>query len=528
MKNRGRLLLVVAIVILLPYLITWGLGSYWLFQRGYLLLSLGVTAAFTIVGWQVVKRMAQACKPESYQPPSDKWSPAGNAAWQEIEKLRHEVETAPAPPVESFEQVSEHLMPLMQQAFETVAKKFHPDSSQPALEVTAPQVLRCGELVLRDLRLAIEEQFPAAHLLKIKHFGHFINTGKTAQEAYPLYQAAAAVINPLAGGLRYLASKAMSKTTDVVIISVVPWALGFVVKQTGYYAIQLYSGQLDLGERQYANLGQDKPLRVLILGQTKAGKSSLINAIFKQTIAKTDVIPCTSSITPYELNTRADLPKTILLDAVGFGGDWTKSEQKALDKELAQCDLVLAVCSANSAAREADRKLISDARQRLATLTQRAVPPTLVVLTHIDKLRPFTEWNPPYDFAVGTSTKETNVRDAIQAVSDDLQIPKHEVVPVCLRPDAVYNVDEQLVSTMATVLPDADRAKFLRIWGDTRSAEEQEKTKQQLVRLGLAAAELGIKAAGQYVTGGGVASTGIRVVTSLLQSSDKSPPTPKN
>src|SRR5690606_18812738 len=126
------------------------------------------------------------------------------------------------------------------------------------------------------------------------------------------------------------------------------------------------------------------------------------------------VLPCTDSITPYVLE-REGLPSAIVFDTVGFAGAEDADARRALDEEISRCDLVISVCSATSAAREADRKLLDEARIRLSSQTRRSPPPVFVALSHIDRVRPAQEWNPPYNFDVDDSPKAQNVRDAMAA-----------------------------------------------------------------------------------------------------------------
>jgi len=75
------------------------------------------------------------------------------------------------------------------------------------------------------------------------------------------------------------------------------WLIDAYIKKIGYYAIELYSGKPGSGQRLFAKatrLSQQEldkikhreaavsaePFRILVLGQTNAGKSSLINALF--------------------------------------------------------------------------------------------------------------------------------------------------------------------------------------------------------------------------------------------------------
>ena len=111
-----------------------------------------------------------------------------------------------------------------------------------------------------------------------------------------MYRVVAFGINPVSGVLREVRDAATGQLYHASTDEVKRWALGFCVRKAGYYAIQLYSGQLILEDVEFRDfqsrrgrrdaerdearrqLLAEEPLRILVVGQVKAGKSSLINA----------------------------------------------------------------------------------------------------------------------------------------------------------------------------------------------------------------------------------------------------------
>src|SRR5262249_29174696 len=135
---------------------------------------------------------------------------------------------------------------------------------------------------------------------------------------------------------------------------------------------------------------------------------------------------------------------------------------------------VLLVVSAVSAAREPDRQLLAQLRERFAARPELRPPPVLAVLTHIDLLRPRREWKPPYDVAAPDSPKAHAIRGALYAVGADLQLAPESVVPVCSLPERLYNVEEALVPLLIQLLPEAKRTLFLRGLKTLRDQEQWE------------------------------------------------------
>jgi predicted GTPase len=142
--------------------------------------------------------------------------------------------------------------------------------------------------------------------------------------------------------------------------------------------------------------------------------------------------------------------------------------------EAQQADLLLLVISAINAAREPDRRLLAQLRDHFAAQPALRPPPVVVVLTHIDVLRPRREWTPPYNIVSPDSTKAQAIGGALQAVSTDLRLPPELIVPVCLLPERLYNVEEALVPLLVQVLPDAKRTLLLRSLKTLRQQEEWE------------------------------------------------------
>jgi len=215
-----------------------------------------------------------------------------------------------------------------------------------------------------------------------------------------------------------------------------------------------------------AEAREAEPIRILVAGQTGAGKSSLVNALANAVEAAVDALPATARFTGYRL-THDGLPAALVVDSPGLAG---AEKLGPLIEAADDCDMIVWVCSAARAAREIDANALAAIRAHFAAEPGRRRPPMLMVLTHIDALRPFNEWDPPYDLTQTTRAKCQSILGAMEAAGAELGLAADEIVPA--RVDiavAPYNVDAVWAKIMA-LMPEAQRARLLRTLGDIKSA----------------------------------------------------------
>ncbi|MGO8751012.1 MAG: GTPase family protein [Thermoguttaceae bacterium] len=489
MKRIKTWWLLLFLVYVFPYIPLAVAGFVWLYERRLLWTWLVLTGVVTTVGWGVglwlrARTMGQGGQSRAGRrtagevQPDPRWAPTGQTAWHKVEAIAQRAQKQDLPldrPDPTWK--------LFREVLETVAHEFRPDAKEPAMEVPLPQALRTAELVARDLREVLSENVPGSHIFTLGDLKRLHKLAAWGQQWYFVYRFFLRIgrfsMNPVSALVSEVRDVAAGDFWETSTVEMKRWAVGFCVRQAGFYAIQMYSGQAvgdeSLSQYQTQRSQQDadraqtadkrlaeEPLRILVLGQVKAGKSSLINALFGETRAAVDVVPRTRNVEPYLLQ-REGIPTAIILDTAGYEDQGDESPFAGLEKEVAASDVVLLVCSAQSASRAADRRLLDALRAFFHARPDRVPPPLVAALTHIDQLRPLAEWNPPYDLAHPVGLKAENIRDAMQAVEQDLRLtPDQVVAPVCLRPDRLYNVEEGLAPAILTAMPEAQRVKYLR------------------------------------------------------------------
>jgi len=319
-------------------------------------------------GHFILRRVKLSQTRNAITSPPPAMSPLDEAAWKQVEALSAEVRKAP-PPLDD----PQSYWNLLQKVFDTVARNYHPQSVDPFWEVPVPYLLKVIELVAHDLRQASADNVPGAHILTVNDLNKLkdlaITGGRLYAPAYAIYRAVRLGINPYSALLNELSGRVAGTLLDQSVEEGRDWLLNAFILRSGHYAIEMYSGKLVLDDTAFPEYQTSRtkadaetasrqsehaagePLRVLVLGQVKAGKSSLINAVFGQTRAAVDVVPRTKHIEPYVLE-RDGLQQAIILDTAGYDdAESGRDLFSEMSREVLQSDLALLVCSANTAAR---------------------------------------------------------------------------------------------------------------------------------------------------------------------------------
>ncbi len=491
--GRWRLLLLLA-CFAVPVLGFGIVGALWLYERSWLgwasaVLVLGQTLALFFVRRGLRGEQA-VLPPPSGQPPPEA-SPREEAAWGLVQEYQARVDQN-----ELVLSSSEQVLALGQEIVGRVAAFYRPDEKDPLLAVPVPLLLRAIEETARDLA-EVTASLPFAHRITISTIMRGYDFSQQLQPAYDLYrlyQMLSPLLNPQSGVLRLLVT---DRLFDLTKATVSQWLLRWYVDRVGYHAISLYSGKLLLTRRgenltplqpaTAAELAQAEteaeaiePLHVLILGQVKAGKSSLVNALLGTMCAATDSVPTTTQVTPYVLEQIAGEGRIVLQDMGGYEDPSAPPERKVQALEAAiRADVVILVASAVNAARAPDRQLLEEFRAHFAVHLELRPPPVFVALSHIDLLRPPLEWSPPYNVATPDTPKAHSIRGALDAVAADLQVAPERIVPLCLLPERIYNVEDALLPLLIQLIPEAKRVLLLRSMKTLREQEQWELLWQQ-------------------------------------------------
>jgi predicted GTPase len=513
--SRWRIVVVAALLVL-PFVALAGLGSVYLWRNGWALYAwwplVFCMGAGYFLAWHWQRRRT-LLRPPDFESPT-RWTERDAQAWKLVEAR---TKAAAELPVAKLSDVN-HFLDTAREMAQELATFYHPRAQDPVGNLTVPEVLAVVELAAHDLAVLVDHYLPGGHLLTIGDWRRARQFTEWYQTASNIYWSAAALFSPVETGIRYAASRlGLSMPMQLLQQHLFLWFYTAYVHRLGTYLIDLNSGRLRVGADRFRQLfggqapdgtgapaavpGAEQPddeaiervsqVTVTLLGQVKAGKSSLVNGLLGEQRARTDVLPVSDNVQSYELHSAGIPTRLVLLDTQGYGHTGPKADQiKATQNAARQSDLLLLVLHARNPARQADVEMLQGLRAWFASQPDLKRPPVLAVLTHVDLLSPAMEWAPPYDWQEGTRPKEASIRAAVAAVTEQLGDLVAEVVPVCLAPGRVYGVEEWLLPAIAERLDEVRGVALLRCLRAEVNKERMRKVFRQLLATGKAAARI--------------------------------------
>jgi uncharacterized protein len=473
-RIKARWLFGAAVVLIAtPYLLVFGLGSLWIWQHGFvwqfaLGLGLPTMLGFTLLEW--ARRLVFPRTVTVSRPPSA-LTPAGQAATQAVREIseRLQAENLPLDQPGVLEKVA---YDAISEVLETVAQHFHPQAERPVLQVPVAHIAAVVELVAHDFRLAFTEKVPWGHTVTPQRLLWWKKKGQLGWQLgtylWQINRVRRLCMHPATAIVQELQDHLGQNMASQSMDGLKQWAIDFCVTKAGAYAIQLYSGGFVLSEEYRPRLSaeiesmpfEQEPLQILVMGQVKSGKSSLINALLGEMRAPVDTLPATDAVDLYECQPEG-LPCLILRDTPGYGAVGDRGDAfSRLYNEIEECDLLLIVCNARSAARKADCDLLYKFNEFYRDDPKRIKPPVICLLTHVDLV------------------PEHLATEAADAVAADLGMEK--VVTCCTQWGRLANVEGVVVALREKEL-DAERLKVARCIRQIRQEQDEDKIVRQIV-----------------------------------------------
>lgn len=500
-------IIILGVLGLLPFGFLIGAGFNHLRETGWLFWAwwpmFGCWALAYLLGWRWQKL---AHRQVAEEPPPMHFTDRDQLAWKLVEDRIRKTDKLPPEALNS-----PHLyVDVAQQMAIELAKVYHPEASDPVGNLTIPEMLTVIELASHDLGAMARTYLPAGHLLTIDHLRQAKQAVKWYQRANKALWAVSALMDPIRTGIRFAASQAgLGKPMQLLQDNVFLWLYANFIRRMGHYFIELYSGRLKVGAERYRELLEDqasqpvgegativvnddqpaaaeaRAVTIAVIGQVKAGKSSLINALLGERRAVTDVIPATRGVSRYELQAPGRPARLIFLDTVGYNQAGPAADEFETTLEAAQqSDVIFLVSHARNPARDSDVKLWQQLREWFVDRPNLKMPPVFLVLTHIDLLSPSLEWAPPYHWRQPTRLKEKNIAEAVAVAREQFGDGLATFVPLCTAEGKIHGVQEELLPALTEFLGQARAVAFLRCLEAEADERKIQRVVDQLLAVG--------------------------------------------
>jgi uncharacterized protein len=485
--KAGWLFAGAAVLIVTPYIVVFGLGSLWMWQHGLIWYWAVGTGAPTLVGLALVEWGRRLIFPRAaslpHPPPAS--TPAGLAAMRAVQEISQRLQ-AQDPPLDDPDALEKVAHDVLLEVLATVARQYHPQADRPVLQVPIVHIAALVEMVACDFRQTFGKNMPWGKTVTPERLLWWKNKGelgwKIGLYLWQINRVRRMCMRPATAVVQELQDRLGQNMATKSVGGLKQWAIDYCVTKAGGYAIQLYSGGFVLDDEYRPRISAQvegapfdkEPMQILVLGQVKSGKSSLINALLGEMRAPVDTLPATDVVDLYEC--RPDgLPRVILRDTPGYGAAADASDPfSGLCNEIQESDLLLIVCTAHSAARKADSELLHKIHAFYQCHPRLIEPPIAYVITHIDMV------------------PEHLVAEARDAVAADFGVSSGQIAVVCAKSGRPANLEE-IVAAIRMKLPEAERLKISRCIRQIRKEQDEDNIIRQILS--------GIRLTGGWIVG---------------------------
>lgn len=500
---RGLLswrVLLVAALWLLPVVATALLGLYALWKLRLFWWTWWLGPLCWLLAWWLSQRWQPGLGPAaSAQPPEPLWStPRDQSAQAVIAEFQQRVAGRSTAELLDLNQVRKDVEDLAL----ALARHYHPAADNPLDPVTVPELLAVVRLAIDDLEAWLPQTVPGSRLLTIGRWKQLRNAPEWFARLRDLSWAASILWNP-ANLVRLLVSRwAGTHVTTSLQTELVATAYLRFLDRVGFYLKELNSGRLRAGAEKYLatfaipaaktldNIPhsiEPQSVTITLIGQTNSGKSSLINALVGEQVARVDVLPETQDVQRHQVQLEATAVWVTLLDTPGYGAvETTIQQRRAIEAAVRDSDIVLLVLDAHVPAREADVRQLSSLLEWCRSHPRLKPPSVVAVLTHIDLLPPPLVWRPPCGWREAATAKDRAVAAAVAEVQRMLPGQISQVVPVCAHadPERQWGVVEELAPTLAGLLHQAQATALVRMFEQDRNQGRWRELAGQMQQLG--------------------------------------------
>ncbi|MDY6936736.1 MAG: GTPase [Cyanobacteriota bacterium] len=378
-----------------------------------------------------------------------------------------------------------------QEVVVVVSHIYHPEVKYPLLNIYIPQAYGLMRGTVDDMDRWMQKLSPALGQVSVgKAYEAYEVYRKLEPSARKLWKAwnwAQWVLNPVAAAARTASKESTDRANQQLLVNLSQLLREVALRNLAQQAATLYGGKTlpleftpettTLPEAKTQTLQEildraeptesvsQKPINLLLVGRTGAGKSSLVNTLFNANRAEVDVLPSTDRIQNYRWRTSSG--ETLnLRDTPGYEQAKRADFRELVLEEAADADFVLLATPALDPALQMDVDFLEELKAEREDL------PTFAIVTQVDRLRPVREWNPPYDWQEGDRPKEIAIREATEYRAERLGEFCDRVLPLVTGDRQIerasWNADILSMALVETIDP-AKQVRLARFLRDRQS-----------------------------------------------------------
>jgi predicted GTPase len=368
-----------------------------------------------------------------------------------------------------------------------IAQIYHPEVKRPLLNIYIPQAYSLIRGTVDDLDRWMQQLSPTLDRVSIgqayEAYEIYQKLQPSAQKIWRVWNWSQWLLNPVAAAAKTASQPMSDRANRQLLVNFGQLLREAALKNLCQQAVNLYSGQIQTLKESSPDLTlpkaktqtikeiltkvepiakvETKPVNLLLVGRTGAGKSSLVNSLFHAETAEVDVLPSTDRLKNYHWQTENGESLTIW-DTPGYEQVNKPDFRDLVLNYVHNADLLLLVTPALDPALQMDLDFLQDIQREISDLS------TIAIVTQVDRLRPIREWQPPYDWQNGDRAKEKAIREATQYRAELLGNYCQLILPVVTEDiksnRTAWNIDALSIALIEGISPAKQErlARFLK------------------------------------------------------------------